>query len=405
MIVESCGTGEPREYRALVAAQGTALQEGFADIVKKLRSTPEALPAAHFLDKTRSFGFRLLSRLGCALHVLLRVPHSGHPYSLFKILLGESPTGPECLRDELADAFYRRWPPETSDFSADSEPVAILQVLADIVEVDIAQIEAKHAAVRRLALKKSLQTWTADFQQLAAEWTCRQVGALRMPVPEDGNTAAASAVEPRQRPGGSGRKGRGHGGGGGPFRAFMHERYQGRRPSAALNKEAADAYRALSPEEMEHFKDLGARGTAAWRAGFPAFGERRTPTVQAEADQPGLLSPSGAIILADRPDRLSRPDLGPIVFAQNNFKEDLARITSLTRSASAKKSRAHRDQLQALAFAERSAVQACAAAAVFPGAAASDTFSAGHQGGHASVTHLKWFPPCVEMTKAIWCRV
>ena len=164
----------------LLAANGTHLEKGFSRLMSVLQETPLPLAAQYHTVKHRAFGFRLLSRLGCSLHFLLRVPHSTYPYKVFKILSGDilGASAPPCMRDELADAFFRLYP-DAALYEPGGEAFGLLQVLGDALHIDIAQIEARHAAVRRLSLKKSLQTWVADFELLSAEWSCRQVAAAR----------------------------------------------------------------------------------------------------------------------------------------------------------------------------------------------------------------------------------
>ena len=153
--------------------------------MQDLQKRPAALALKYFLVQVRAFGFRVLSRLACGLHWLVRVPHRGCPYSVFKILRANEAdlqtvlTLPECMRDEFCHAFLKRYPPSTCEYRPNSEEFAVLQCLAELLPVDIAGIESRHASVRRLALKKSLQAWVLEFQQLSAEFTCRQVASCR----------------------------------------------------------------------------------------------------------------------------------------------------------------------------------------------------------------------------------
>ena len=258
----------------LVAAKGTVTERTFQDIVQCLQDTPAALAAVNWTAEIRCLGFRLLSRLGCGVHALLRVPHAGHPYSLFQILLGERPPSLACLRDELAHAFFERFQAEPDSFSDDA--LGVREVLADLLEIDIAQVEAKHAAVRRLAMKKSMQTWTLDFQHLAAEWSCRQVAAARPATAEPEPAAHQRRADegPRERTRGfhkDGKRKQNKGSGGGAYRAFIHDRYRGRFLTPQLLREASVLYKQLSDEEKAAYEDLGQRGKMSWSAGFKAF--------------------------------------------------------------------------------------------------------------------------------------
>ena len=55
------------------------------------------------------------------------------------------------------------------------EALAIFILQAIILKYDIAQIECKHASVRRWVHARSTQTHTVDFQTRSGEWMSQQV--------------------------------------------------------------------------------------------------------------------------------------------------------------------------------------------------------------------------------------
>ena len=181
-LFSSLPPGEERAYRLLVAARGQHEENALARLLACLDETPLSLSQHHFTLHFRSLAFRLFSRVGCALHWLLRVPHCGWPYALFKVLDGDKEVlqnTPACCLDELGAAYLQQYPLDGCTYEPGTEEYAVLAFLAENLHVDIAGIESRHAALRRLALKKSLQTWITDFQHLSAEFTCRQVAASR----------------------------------------------------------------------------------------------------------------------------------------------------------------------------------------------------------------------------------
>ena len=282
-----------------MAAEGALLESCLAAVLDKLQKVPLALPCRSWSVATRTLGYRLLSRVACALHWLVRIPHTGFPYALFRILgpLGHTAAtnvlrAPPCAHDELAQAFFAIYRDAT--FEEGSEELAVLRFLGDLVDIDIASVEARHASVRRLALRRGLRTWVADFEALAADFACRRVAAS-----EAGPyVAATEGVAERHQTAADDRKQRkkkktGGGGGGGPYRAFIHINYSGRGGmTAELWHEASVKYRQLSSEELDFYKNIGQLGLVAWRAGSKAFGSaaQQAPCPSA---QPGTAPSTG----------------------------------------------------------------------------------------------------------------
>ena len=388
--------GEEREYRVLVAAEGTHVQAALAAVVNRLRTLPEALARKYFTVKHRCFGFRVLSRAACGVHWLLRIPHRGFPYALFKLLKGDlsvASSTPSCMLDEFGAAYLSKYPPQDCAYETGSEALAVLAFVAESADVDIASIEAKHAAIRRLALRKGLQTWVPNFENLCAEFSCRQVASARVAgmgfdagQKKDGK---GDAQQPQQKKKASATSG----GGGGPFRAFLHVKYQGRRMTPDAWREASAMYKLLSQEEVAFFKDLGQRGLVAWRQGFKAFGSNARPSEQTPPAA-GTMTSTGAIVLQDA----LRHDVELVPSRSHDLREELRQVASEYRSSAKKKRQEERDMQIALQAAEQEVLIASQDACVFPEVRASDTFLRGHES--PEMRHLRWFPPCAEMAQA-----
>lgn len=175
-----------------------------------------------------------------------------------------------------------------------------LRLIALLADVDIAKIESRHASVRRLCHTRSTQTHAISFCDMSAEWLCQQqrvarkqswfmqgdaarsseagaeqwfgaVGAAR--VQEDARASdEGQAAGPSRRRRGRRRKER-PGNSGGPWRAFCHVMLRRRaaegRPSL---KELGRLYRALTPEEKNHYRELGHIARLAAKVGGSAFG-------------------------------------------------------------------------------------------------------------------------------------
>eukprot|EP00438_Fugacium_kawagutii_P003217 Skav200445 [mRNA] locus=scaffold1922:99201:99890:- [translate_table: standard] len=166
--------GKPRRYRIVEASAGTDLKEFYRELCAQFEGPAIGLPRAGMTTNLAKTHFKMLSRAGCAMHMLLRRPRTLQPYKLFQMLhhhnLGIFREGKNfpCLNDELAAAFYEHHP------EWDQQAECILSSIADSVSLDVAQIETRHAISRRMSTLKSLQTWPSSIETVSAEWAHRQ---------------------------------------------------------------------------------------------------------------------------------------------------------------------------------------------------------------------------------------
>ena len=164
---------QPREFRVVIAAS-CALETKCVQQLGRLLSNAsiwQHLPQGSLTVKVRALSFRLLSRIGRSVQELLATPHSQFPFKLFLLLLDDS----------LAEVFAEAQPCEVDAFSAGileqyrgvglghPDCIMILRSLASVWKVDISQIEAKHASLRRL-LKSQVQTKVMSAAGLSAIW-------------------------------------------------------------------------------------------------------------------------------------------------------------------------------------------------------------------------------------------
>ena len=78
----------------------------------------------------------------------------------------------QCLLDEVS-ASIRALFPSVDDMQG-PKAQSMLQALALLAIVDISQIEARHASIRRVLELSSVQTWRSEFSKLSAMFTLRQ---------------------------------------------------------------------------------------------------------------------------------------------------------------------------------------------------------------------------------------
>lgn len=161
-----------RQYRLAIAASGHN-EEAVRRHVQDLWLSGEKwalLPLESHHVGFRSLAFRSCSRLLCAVHQLLVVPHRKFPVRLFALLEDASLAGsmlntPECLLDPFSLDMKKRHP------SWEGEEFMQRLVLCGLLMwKDTSSIEAKHASIRRLLTAASVQTHTQNFQELAAQW-------------------------------------------------------------------------------------------------------------------------------------------------------------------------------------------------------------------------------------------
>ncbi|CAE7701418.1 unnamed protein product [Symbiodinium pilosum] len=251
--------GQARSYRILEAASLHDLKDFFAGMFRLLLQPPRGLAREQLNSQILVLLFRMVSRAVCAMHQLLRRARRSYPYKLFTAMTENCyPNDPSCLHDELT-AQFKAWFPE---FNADAS--VHMQVLALSIDLEIAAIEARHAASRRLTMS-AVQQWVPDMQEVSAIWTYRQVSLREQVLPSQGHaTRVAEESDAAKR-----RKGAG-----GAWRAFVHERCKGQKLSIGFAKELSSEYKNLPFAEMQRFQRLGVFANLAWRSGFASFGDR-----------------------------------------------------------------------------------------------------------------------------------
>ena len=261
--------GQTREFRILEAP---AIAQRVRDKINdSFHATTRAFALKDMTRRTRVLMFRMLAMAGGAVELLFR-SDAGYPFRFFSLMLSgnhekifqDSP----CLYDELTAKFVQRFPDPASLQSFEAS--ALVGALADMIMLDIAGIESRHAAARRIHTVRSTQVSTASFETLASnvlarsirkardDWMLARQGVSR-PVRKPRRNAPKKRAKPRR--------------GGGPWRAFQHLEKRG----FGKQKDLSTVYRQIKNEQGEEFQSLkriGALGTLASRAGFHAFGAR-----------------------------------------------------------------------------------------------------------------------------------
>ena len=177
-----------------------------------------------------------------------------------------------CVLDELAAAFKERFP-SRSGLTAPAR--AVLVSLAQSFTLGIAEIEARHAATRRITSVVGCQTHVPSLISVSASWVCRRNATLRQsvdlfrPPNADQPNAAEDAVLDDEPAAVDGRSA-------GPWKAFLSFR-MANMPGTL--KDCVPAlrleYAGLSEAERQHWIRMSNLGRLSAQRGFAAFKSAR----------------------------------------------------------------------------------------------------------------------------------
>lgn len=151
----------PREYRVVVAASCSCKLEiaflGEVWDLQRFSSLWCCPPPSCFTAPFKNLVCRLLSRMGCTVEQLLMSVNSQSPRKLFLLIEDSSlaelfATASECQMDAFTKAFVGSF---KESGPSSPEALLVLRCIASVWKLDISEIEAKHASIRRL-LKAAL---------------------------------------------------------------------------------------------------------------------------------------------------------------------------------------------------------------------------------------------------------
>ncbi len=293
---EAC-KGNRRSYRILEAARGQDVSATMDALVSALMMEPTAL-GEHVNGSLRSLRFRMLTSALCSLHFYIRGPRQNLPFSLFLTLDGQC-SGlaniPPCMRDPLSTKILSQY--QTEEALKSTECQMVLESLAVMYEVDIANIEAKHSTTREF-WKLRARGWTPSLEAISSKF-CLKHGSNRGPKNTREVTKTATKTETSKRR---------HKRGGGAWRAFVHHHAKGQKLSADLIRDIAQQYRDLNQDEWLKFSEAGQLATVAHQFGLIPFKREKRqrghgPTAAVACDTilpPGSIAGSGAVVAMDK---------------------------------------------------------------------------------------------------------
>ena len=261
--------GKVRTYRVVAVAKLTV--KVFQAINGKFRDTVPALARQHMTRRTRVLLFRMLSTAGGGINMLVG-RDQGYPFRLFDLLMSGQVEkvfdDPPCMYDELTTKLLMKFP-EPKDLTS-LEGSSVVLALAEMIAVEIAGIESRHASARRISSIRSCQTNTMSFESLSSLTVTRSLVKHRRDWLE-----ARGLLPPQQprRRRNEKRKKKFHCGGG-AWRAFLHLR----KPGFGKSKEVSPEYQRIKfqgLQEWQNLQEIGKMGTVSSRAGHASFGRRQ----------------------------------------------------------------------------------------------------------------------------------
>lgn len=405
VLKEACGGH--RSFRLLVAARNEDSKVCLRSLGSLLNQAIGGISHKCMTGYIRTLAFRLISRMGCALQAQLCNPRRGEPYQTF-LKLGEeeiSRESPHCMRDEFTAAFRDRYGPEMN-----SEAFAVLESVARQVDLDIAQLESKHAAIRRLVYTKNVQTWVPEFAIVAAERLCRDTARIEEEwrthshVEDDDaarhqNKAGSATSTPTTKQTKPLKKI-----GGGAWRVYIHLQHSGERFTLETVRKLRDGYRNLSDTDKKHFEDLGRLAHISWQHGyrpFPAPERRKQQQQQQLLDAPapvGSVLEDGTIVMADSTNPQSLQKVSLMSLSLRDFDADVKQIRQSFRKAAQEEKKQLAEDKALLKRHSREALQAMPE--FFPRVPPLSTFVGGASSSEAAVSAtMTWLPPCSAMAQ------
>ena len=172
----SCNMGaDLRTFPILEAAMGritAACHERFAMLLSQAPLWEHLMEPGDYTVTGRHLAFRLISAADSLVREYLTTQYSRFPVRLFCLLEGEGKdietSVPPCCLDAWSNSFIQR---HVGSAGGLSNPSALeeLRLHARLAKLDISDIEARHASLRRRLVSRSVQTHPESLEEVSAE--------------------------------------------------------------------------------------------------------------------------------------------------------------------------------------------------------------------------------------------
>ena len=248
--------GEERTYPVLEAARQTGLVTFRDQLNDTFHRLIVGVPRSSHSQPVQLLMFRLLSSLACATEHYIGVPWRSYPVRLFEALDGSFSflEADPCCLCPLSQLLREHF---NEDTVLEPDFRQLMCTLASMFQLDIFDVECRHAATRRLTTIRSTQAPTAQLVTVSADFVCRNNSIDRQesliqkpdfqeklnkqepPEPESSNTAKKKSNRANA------------------WNAFLSEHCRKRfsdpdRPMKSL----AEQFRELSDEEKQEYQKI-----------------------------------------------------------------------------------------------------------------------------------------------------
>lgn len=284
--------GKPRTYPVLEAARGTLLQKFRAEINKHFHERMALITRDDHLRQFQVLLFRMLSISMCSVEFYVGTAWHTYPVQLFSSLDGHH----QVLRDKEC-----MWCPLTkllaSTYSTEQElsgveAQSILRCVASIFELDIADLESRHATTRRVTAIHSIQTHSPDLALLNADWVCRNnvIDRASSRVKSTCSTKEGAKERPQDKE----KSYRAN-----AWNAFMSDRCTQKIAKGEDMAKLKREYRLLSQEEKQFYQSMAEVAKCAAERGMKPYAPVRLNSSPSDAmDDGGTLAPLGTLVEA-----------------------------------------------------------------------------------------------------------
>jgi hypothetical protein len=161
--MQDVACGLPRTFRTLDAANGKILQHFMESMRSALFEASEwtFLPFEHQTGFEQSLAFTMIAKGITGIHRHLSSRFQGYPYRLWLLLdtsrdvaatAASILSDPPCMRCPFTARFLQQYP--TAEALQSDDCIHLLLLLGDLLRLDTARIEARHAWLRRVLVVK-----------------------------------------------------------------------------------------------------------------------------------------------------------------------------------------------------------------------------------------------------------
>eukprot|EP00971_Amphidinium_carterae_P202491 4017824-Amphidinium_carterae.2 len=124
--------------------------------------------------------FRVLAKQGALIHYNIAAPHEDCPYCLFGLLKNDEAcyqnlqAKKHCQMDPWSASLLQCFP------DLRCQELQVLEAHAILGSTHIAQVEARHASIRKQLVLASTQTWSQEVTQMSSAWMLQQLRRSRV---------------------------------------------------------------------------------------------------------------------------------------------------------------------------------------------------------------------------------